>query len=95
MGKDTYIYLKNDDALEKFRAENKGKKYLVNRLKGLGEMSAEETEILVNPDQRIIKQITVEDIEEVDALFEQLMGAAPGPRKEYIKLHSNEATYGI
>ena len=95
MGKDTYIYLKNDEALEKFRAENKGKKYLVNRLKGLGEMSAEETEILVDPDQRIIKQITVEDIEEVDALFEQLMGAAPGPRKEYIKLHSNEATYGI
>lgn len=95
MGKDTYIYLKNDEALEKFREENKGKKYLVNRLKGLGEMSAEETEILVDPDKRIIKQITVDDIEEIDSLFDQLMGTAPGPRKEYIKQHSNEATYGI
>lgn len=33
-GKDEYIYLKNDAELEKFREENKGKKYTVNRLKG-------------------------------------------------------------
>lgn len=35
-GKDTYIYLKDDAELEKYRASHKGKKYLVNRLKGLG-----------------------------------------------------------
>jgi len=35
-GKDTYIYLKDDMELEKYRASHKGKKYLVNRLKGLG-----------------------------------------------------------
>ena len=93
LGKDKYIYLKNDAELEKFRIENQGKKYLVNRLKGLGEMSEEETDILVNPDFRIIKQITVEDTEKADILFDHLMGTAIVPRKEFIKKHSKEATY--
>lgn len=93
MGKDTYLYLKDEDALEKFKVENRGKKYQVNRLKGLGEMSDVETTILVDPEQRIIKQITVEDVKATDALFEQLMGTAVIPRKEYIKAHSKEATY--
>ena len=39
-----YKYLKNDEALEQFRKENAGRKYTVNRLKGLGEMDVEETE---------------------------------------------------
>lgn len=93
LGKDKYIYLKNDAELEKFRIENQGKKYQVNRLKGLGEMSEEETDILVNPDFRIIKQITVEDTEKADILFDHLMGTAIVPRKEFIKKHSKEATY--
>lgn len=93
-GKDKYIYLKNDEALEEYRNQNKGKKYLVNRLKGLGEMSAEETEeTLVHPDTRNIKQITVEDVEAIDSLFDQLMGSAVAPRKQFIQQHSAEATY--
>ena len=94
-GKDTYIYLKNDEELEKYRASHKGKKYLVNRLKGLGEMSAEETSILVDPDQRIIKQVTVEDVAAADKLFDDLMGNQILPRKRFIQNHSAEATYGI
>lgn len=58
-------------------------------------MSAEETEILVDPKQRIIKQITVDDVKQADLLFEQLMGTGVTARKEYIKEHSEEATYGI
>lgn len=90
-GKDNYIYLKDDAALEKYRASHKNKKYLVNRLKGLGEMSPEETSILVDPDKRIIKQVTVEDIETTDKLFDDLMGNQIAPRKEFIKQHSAEA----
>jgi DNA gyrase subunit B len=87
-----YKYIKNDEELEKFRAENKGKNYLVNRMKGLGEMDVEETEeTLTDPEQRIIKQITVEDINAADKLFENLMGQAITPRKAYIKEHSKEA----
>ena len=92
MGKDTYIYLKDDAELLKFREENKGKKYTVNRLKGLGEMSVEETAILVDPDKRIIKQITVEDIKETDKLFDDLMGTAVLPRKNFIQKYSEQAT---
>ena len=94
-GKDTYIYLKNDEALEEYRAKHKGKKYQVNRLKGLGELSAEETEILTDPNQRIINQITVSDAKLADLLFDNLMGEAVTPRKNFIKSHSKEATYGV
>ena len=94
VGKDTYHYIKNDEELEKWRVANPGKKYTVNRMKGLGEMSVEETEqTLTDPAQRIIKQITVADVKAADVLFDQLMGTGVTARKQYIKEHSNEATY--
>ena len=95
MGKDIYIYLKDDIELLKFREENKGKKYTVNRLKGLGEMSVDETSILVDPDKRIIKQITVEDIKETNKLFDDLMGTAVLPRKNFIQKYSEKANYEV
>ena len=89
-----YKYLKNDEELEAFKKANVGKKYIVGRMKGLGEMSAEETEeTLTDPSKRIIKQITVEDVSATDVLFEQLMGTGVQCRKAYIKEHSKEATY--
>ena len=93
-GKDKYIYLKNDEALEEYRSNHKGKKYIVGRMKGLGEMNVEETEeTLTDPDNRIIKQVSVSDIKKADMLFDQLMGTGVIARKEYIKRHSEEATY--
>ena len=94
-GKDKFIYLKDDAALEEYRAKNIGKKYVVKHLKGLGEMDVDETDVLVNPELRNIRQITVEDVIAADALFDDLMGTAIAPRKEFIKQHSQEATYGI
>ena len=89
-----YKYLKNDAELEEFRKKNVGKKYTVGRMKGLGEMSIEETEeTLTDPNNRIIKQITVEDPKATDVLFEQLMGTGVTARKAYIKEHSEEAKY--
>ena len=62
--------------------------------KYVGEMSVEETEqTLTDPNERILKQITVEDINAANVLFDQLMGTGVVARKEYIKLHSKEATY--
>lgn len=59
-------------------------------------MSEEETEILVNPEMRILKQVTVADVEKANRLFDDLMGNAVEPRKEFIKNHSQEAVqYGI
>jgi len=89
-----YKYLKNDEALAEYQKENKGKKYQVGRMKGLGEMDVEETEeTLTDPNNRIIKQINVEDVAAANKLFNDLMGNAVIPRKRYIKEHSQEATY--
>ena len=59
-------------------------------------MDVEETEeTLTNPEKRIIKQITVEDVEAANILFEQLMGTGVAARKKYIKDHSHEASFII
>lgn len=64
--------------------------------KYVGEMDVEETEeTLTNPENRIIKQITVEDVKAADRLFEDLMGAGITPRKLYIQEHSAEATGNV
>ena len=94
IGKDTYKYLRDDTELAEFQAQNKGKKYQVNRFKGLGEMSEDETEILVDPEQRTLCQVTVSDIAAANVLFDQLMGTGVAPRKKFIQDHSKEATYG-
>ncbi|MBR6253197.1 MAG: hypothetical protein IKR04_05115 [Clostridia bacterium] len=89
-----YIYLKDDTALEEFRVKNKGKTYTVNRFKGLGEMSPEETEeTLLAPENRILNQVTISDVEKANKLFDDLMGGSVTPRKAYIKEHSKEAKY--
>lgn len=51
----------------------------------------EVEETLMDPGKRIIKQITANDIEAANKLFEDLMGTGVTARKEYIKLHSCEA----
>ena len=91
-----YKYIKNDEELEKFKKENPNKNIQVNRMKGLGEMSVEETEqTLTDPDKRIIKQITVENAAAANKMFEDLMGTAVIGRKLYIKEHSEEAVYNM
>lgn len=91
-GNKGYKYLKNDAALEEFRKANATKKYEVGRLKGLGEMSTEEVEeTLMNVNERIIKQVTVSDVQAANTLFNDLMGTNVQSRKDYIKLHSSEA----
>ena len=89
-----YYYLKNDDALEEFKKNNKNRSFTVNRMKGLGEMDAEEVEeTLTSVEGRIIRKVTVEDAAAATKLFDDLMGTAVVPRKLYIKEHSKEATY--
>ena len=95
IGKDNYQYLKDDIALAEFQEKNKGKKYQVNRFKGLGEMSEDETEILVDPNLRVLNQVTVEDARKADVLFDQLMGTGVAARKKFIQDHSKEAKYGV
>lgn len=89
-----YKYIKNDEELEKYRKNNANKSYKVNRMKGLGEMDVEETEeTLTDPEQRIIRQVQINDANAAKKLFDDLMGSAVTPRKNYIKAHSEEAKY--
>lgn len=59
-------------------------------------MDVDETEeTLTNPENRIIKQVTVEDVTAAEKLFNDLMGTAINPRKEFIKEHSKEAVVNV
>jgi DNA gyrase subunit B len=59
------------------------------RMKGLGEMNAEELwETTMNPATRVLLQVTVEDAAAVNETFEKLMGPDVEPRKKYIQAHA-------
>lgn len=95
-GKDNYIYIKDDDELEKYKAAHKGEKFAINRNKGLGEQDAEELEpCLLNPASRNINQIIVPDRQQAEIMFETLMGTNVPPRRSWLLEHSEEAEEGL
>ena len=59
------------------------------RMKGLGEMNAEELwETTMNPATRVLLQVTVDDSAAVNDTFEKLMGPDVEPRKKFIQAHA-------
>jgi len=71
--------------------EQMGSGSSVQRYKGLGEMNAEQLwDTTMNPEHRILRQVTIDSLQEADRVFSMLMGDEVPPRRDFIE---KNATY--
>lgn len=80
----------NEEELEE-KAKKSFGKIMIQRYKGLGEMNPEQLwETTMDPERRIMQQVTVEDAAHADKIFDMLMGGDVAPRKNFIQTHAKK-----
>ncbi len=86
-----YVY--NEDEMQKVSAAMGEKGVSVQRYKGLGEMNAHQLwDTTMNPENRIFRQVNIEDAMEANEIFKTLMGKDVEIRKNFIIRHAREVT---
>lgn len=81
-----------DATIAEFRGEAKDSNVNVQRYKGLGEMNAEQLwDTTMNPDQRTLRLVTIENAAEADHVFSMLMGDEVPPRRDFIERNAKYA----
>lgn len=89
-----YKYLKNEEELDEYRKHNSN--FEIQRFKGLGEMDADQLwETTMNPETRVLKQITIQDIQEAGYTIGNLMGKDVAPRKNILIEKGNTVELNI